>query len=100
MKVIGFTLVLALAGITGAAAFAKYEQDPVYNQWSLFTQQAGKWRGVWESLATNFLPLPSNPDPAAGLVNPRKVESFLDLSSDGSSITQINSKCRQARAAR
>ena len=46
MKSIGFTLALALAGITGAAAFAEYEQGPIYDQWSLFTEQAGKWRGV------------------------------------------------------
>ena len=47
----GLKLCLALAaGVTGVAAFAEYEQGPVYDQWSLFTGQAGKWRGVWTLL--------------------------------------------------
>ena len=53
----GLKLCLALAGITGAAAFAEYEQGPVYDQWSLFTrEQAGKWRGVWTLLGGDFTP--------------------------------------------
>ena len=77
----GLKLCLALAGITGAAAFAEYEQGPVYDQWSLFTQQAGKWRGVWTVLLGDFTPLPDQQLPSEP--NPRKVETFLDLSADG-----------------
>ena len=55
----GLKLCLALAGIAGVAAFAEYEeQGPVYDQWSLFTEQAGKWRGVWTLLGGDFTPLP------------------------------------------
>ena len=51
----GLKLCLALAA--GVAAFSEYEQGPVYDQWSLYAgDQTGKWRGVWERLATNFLP--------------------------------------------
>ena len=47
----GLKLCLALASVTGVAAFAEYDQGPVYDQWSLFTrEQAGKWRGVWSLL--------------------------------------------------
>ena len=54
----GLKLCLALAaGVTGVAAFAEYEeQGPVYDQWSLFTEQAGKWRGVWTLLGGDFTP--------------------------------------------
>ena len=67
----GLKLCLALAaGVTGVAAFAEYEQGPVYNQWSLFTGQAGKWRGVWTLLDGGFAPFP----PPFGSVNIVKFE--------------------------
>ena len=60
----GLKLCLALAGIAGVAAFAEYEeQGPVYDQWSLFTEQAGKWRGVWTLLGGDFTPLPDQQVP-------------------------------------
>ena len=55
----GLKLCLALASVTGVAAFAEYDQGPVYDQWSLFTrEQAGKWRGVWTLLDGGFVPFP------------------------------------------
>ena len=84
----GLKLCLALASVTGVAAFSEYEQGPVYDQWSLFTEQAGKWRGVWKILDGGFAPFPDQQVPPD--VNPRKVETFLDLSADGTSISQTN----------
>ena len=95
----GLTFCLALAS---AAAFSEYEQGPVYDQWSLYADdQSGKWRGVWEKYGRDDILIlgrllspsgPWNQDPEKGPVEPRKVETFLDLSSDGSSLTQINTQ--------
>ena len=64
----GLKLCLALAaGVTGVAAFAEYEQGPVYDQWSLFTGQAGKWRGVWTLLDGGFAPFPDRDEPVASV---------------------------------
>ena len=68
MKVIGFTLCLALAGITGVAAFAEYE-GTVALEWA---PQGGSQRLV-AYVEASYVP-PAGPPPDFGSVNFVKFE--------------------------